>query len=621
MSAGSSASQSLDELVTEVATSLMTDRAASVTETCELVLRRLVAYFGVDLSFVRGNDDERRATVLIAEWPARSFVPDPDPLGVVYFAGADPVFAALENLSEVLVARPDATDPSYQDRVREGSGIAAVSSVMVPILLGGVTTGVLGLIKFGDRGWTPAEMNSLSALAALLAQALSRVRAEDQLRHLAYHDELTGLFNRRALLDHLEQRLQAGHPGPVAILLMDLDRLKAMNDFLGHAAGDHFLHSMATRLQEAVGPDDFVARLGGDELVVVLAAPTSVAAAMRAARTLREVMTTPVHVGEAELSRTVSIGVAVCEPGQCTVSEVLGQADQAVIAAKVHGGNGIVAFTEQMRTDNDARTDIELHLRVAIAHGQLVLHYQPQIDLITGALVGAEALVRWQHPTRGLLQPDSFVGVAELTNLSGELGRWVLNAACDQLKVWQSEFGVRDFRLGINVSPAQLITSDLVEDVAAALHANGVAARNIVLEITETAVVADPHRARETLAALTNLGVHLAIDDFGTGYSSFAQLKTLPVQTLKIDRGFVTNVAHNRDDLAIVRSIIGLATSFGLQTMAEGVETAEAAAVLVELGCHQAQGYLISRPVPADELRPFFAVDYPVTAAHQAARE
>lgn len=597
-------SASLDELVTEVAASLMTVDVHTLIETCELVLRRLVTYFGADVSFVRRNDHELGATILVAEWPPRPVVPDPDPLGTVLFADADPVFAATEHLTDVLIVRPS-TNADYQELVKDGSGVLGVSSATVPMRRRGLTTGVLGLITFGDRGWTPAEINVLSALGALLAQALSRVEAEDQLRYLAYHDELTGLYNRRALLDHLEDRLGRGRPGPVAILFLDLDRLKAMNDFLGHAAGDQFLQSVAGRLQNQAGSKDFLARLGGDELVVVLDGSTSIEEASLSALNMQKVVTAPVRLGDDEVSRTVSIGVAVGRPGRSTVSGLLGQADQAVIIAKSRGGNSIVGFTEQMRIDNDERTDIELHLRDAISNHQLTLHYQPQVDLITGELIGAEALVRWNHPTRGRLQPDSFVSVAELTNLSGELGRWVLDAACAQLEAWQAEFGLPDFRLSVNVSPAQLITVDLVTDVARALGKHGVRAHNVVLEITETAVVADLHRARDTLEALRDLGVHLAIDDFGTGYSSFAQLKTLPVETLKIDRGFVTSVAANRDDLAIVRSVIGLAKSFGLQTMAEGVETPEAVRTLIELGCRQAQGNLISRPVPAADLEPF----------------
>lgn len=597
--------RTLNELVTEVASSLMTVSPSTLVDTCELVLAQLITYFDVDVSYVRRNDRELGATILLAEWPPRTDIPDPDPLGVVFFADGDPVFAALANLTEVLVVRPDPQTARYQERVREASGVPEVSMVTVPMLGRDVTTGVLGLVKFGDRGWTPAEITALTALAALLAQALSRVAAESQLRYLADHDELTGLYNRRALLEHLEQRLGPGAPGPVAVLFLGLDRLKAMNDFLGHSAGDQFLQGVSGRLQETVGPGDFLARFNGDELVVVLGAPTDAEAAMDTARQIQQVATAPVSLGDNEVSRTVSLGVVVGQPGDSTVSGLLAQAAQAELTAKSAGGNQIVAFTEQMRLDNDERADVELHLRGAIAQGQLRLHYQPQINLLTGALVGAEALVRWSHPTRGLLPPSSFVEVAELTNLFGELGRWVLDDACGQLARWQSEYDLSDFCLGVNVSAAQLIAVDLAADVDNTLQRNGVNARNLTLEITETAVVADLGRARETLLALTALGVHLAIDDFGTGYSSFAQLKTLPVETLKIDRGFVTNLAHSRDDQAIVGSIVQLAASFGLQTMAEGVETPEAVTALLELGCQRAQGYLLGRPAPAEKMVPF----------------
>lgn len=595
--------ETLSHLVTEMATSLMTVSPSSLVETCELVLHRLVSHFDVELGYVRRNDHELGATILLAEWPARPDVPVPDPLGVVLFADADPVFAALETLTEVLIARPNAEDRGYQQRIQDGSGIPAVSSLTVPMLRGGVTTGVLGLVKFGDRDWAPTEITALTALAGLLAQALSRVTAEAQLQYIAFHDELTGLPNRHALVDHLEDRLRPGLADPVTVLLLQLDRLKAMNDFLGPAAADEFIRTVSRRLLEDVAPTNFVARFAGDELVVVLAAPLPLEQATHAARAVAHLVTSPVQIGDSEVSRTVSVGVAVGHPGESTVFGLLAQADQAASAAKARGGNGIVAFTEQMRHHNDERADVELHLRGAIVNGELVLHYQPQIDLISGKLLGAEALVRWNHPTRGLLSPDSFVGIAEHTNLSGELGRWVLNCACAQLAVWQRRYGVTDLRMGINVSAADLITVGLVADVASALRRSGVHARNISLEITETAVVADLRSARETLQELTDLGVHLAIDDFGTGYSSFAQLKTLPVQTLKIDRSFVVNIAHNRDDQAIVRSIIELASSFGLQTMAEGVETAQAQAVLVALGCHQAQGYFIGRPTHADGMR------------------
>jgi EAL domain-containing protein (putative c-di-GMP-specific phosphodiesterase class I) len=334
----------------------------------------------------------------------------------------------------------------------------------------------------------------------------------------------------------------------------------------------------------------------------VFGAPTEPAEVERMAVDVRDVLNEPVRLGGKEVSRQVSIGMAQVLPGECTVSELLGYADQATMSAKALGGNGIVWFTEQMRMQGEVRSDIELHLRDAINTDELCLHYQPEIDLRTGRVFGAEALVRWNHPVRGLLQPDSFVGVAEATNLAGELGRWVLDEACRQLARWQAELSGLDFGIRVNISPMHLITVDFVAQVSQVLADHGVDGRYLCLEITEHAVVSDLKSAIVTLRGLSEIGVRVAIDDFGTGYSSFAQLKSLPVATLKIDRGFVEDLGNNPDDLAIVRSIVGLAHSFGLEPVAEGVATTRAAEILLDLGCYRAQGYLISPPVPAEHL-------------------
>jgi len=597
----------LDELVTAVASRLMAVNAASMRTVSEAVLRELVDYLAVDLSFLRFHDLERRTTSLVAEWPRRPTVPDPDPLGVIFFASADPVIAASEHLAEAMLIRPDRESEGYQRRVQEGAGVPATSAATVPLRSGDVTTGILGFIKYGDRGWEPAEINALTAIAALLAQLQARLLAEEQLRHLAHHDALTGLPNRRALLDHLDSRAAPGRPGPVAMLFLDVDRLKALNDFLGHQAGDQFIASVATRLREHVRPDDFVARLGGDEFVIVLAGTSDTAQAVSVALRTQQALNEPTPVGGQTLSRTVSIGVALAQPGRDVVSEWLRNADQAALGAKTHGGNRVVAFTEEMEAQNDVRNDIELHLRAAIGDGSLLMHYQPTVDLRTRQLLGAEALVRWHHPTLGLLPPDSFIGVAEATNLAGELGHWVLHEACRQLAAWQSETPTLAFHLAVNVSPVQLITTGFVPTVAEALSEHGIKGADLTLEITEHAVVGDLGTVLTTLRGLRELDVQVAIDDFGTGYSSLAQLKALPVNTLKIDQGFVRELGTNPDDLAIVRSIIGLAASFGLNLIAEGVETEIAAQTLLRLGCHQAQGYLFSPPIPATQMRELLA--------------
>lgn len=598
---------SLENLVTSVATHLMGVNAATSVEVSQRVLADLVEYLGVDVSFLRHNDHQIRASVLIAEWPVRPGIPDPDPLGVVYFADADPVFARCEHQKEPIVFRPEPSTEEYQQTIAEGRHVPSTSMACVPMLSGDVTSGVLGFVKFGDRDWTPEELNALKAIASLFAQVQARVDAEDRLRYLAEHDDLTGLCNRRALLAHLDARLRQGQPGPVSVLFFDLDRLKAINDYLGHTAGDWFIRVLAERLRQGADDGTFLARLGGDEFVAVPAGPTDVDTARELATRLQSALNERVAVDGEKLTRTVSIGVALGEPGRDDTSDLLRRADQAVLTAKASGGNDVAVFTDQMSMESDFRNDIELHLHNVIETGALLLHYQPEVNMRTGEILAAEALVRWQHPTRGLLAPGSFIGVAESINMAGELGRWVMRTACREFAQWRANGVGRDVVLRVNVSPVQLVSDGFVEAVAATTEEFGLDGGSVCLEITESVVVQDIETTRKTLAGLKQVGVQVAIDDFGTGYSVLSHLKSLPVDTLKIDKGFVQELGENPGDLAIVRAIIALAEAFGLQLVAEGVETEEAARTLLEHGCHRAQGFLLSRPLPGAEMESLLA--------------
>ncbi|KQU45022.1 hypothetical protein ASG84_12255 [Rhodococcus sp. Leaf278] len=577
--------------------------AATVHEAYESVLRQLVDHLGIDFSFLRHNDVEARATVLTAEWPPRLSKPDPDPLAVVKFEDADSVFALAETLTEPAVFRPDPQQESYRRRVEQGSGFSETSMAVVPLLHTGRTIGILGLIKIGDRPWSEIELNALTAIAALLSQLQARVVAEEQLRFAALHDPLTSLPNRTALAQHLRERLDPSMPGPVAVLHIDLDRLKALNDFLGHLAGDHFLETIADRLQSFVGESaGIVARLGGDEFVVVLAGPCSARVARHHAEVIADAVNAPVTLGVERISRSASVGIAFGQPGRHTAESLLRQADRAALVAKRAGGHDIALFTDEMHADSELRNDVEIHLRNAIAGDSLILHFQPEVDLVSGRITAVEALVRWQHPTRGLLPPSAFIPVAEETNLAGELGRWVLEHACRTLSEWQRDIPELDISMRVNISPVQLVTNGFVGAVARALEAFSIAGPKLCLEITEVAVVQDLSRTRVTLRELRELGVQVAIDDFGTGYSSLSHLKELPVDALKIDRAFVSELGNGTTgDLAIVQSIIGLADAFGLSIIAEGVETQSARNTLIELGCTRAQGYLFSRPVAAED--------------------
>lgn len=591
---------SLERLVTTVAARLMAANAATAALVSQEVLAVLVEYFAVDVSFLRHNDHSIGASILIAEWPVRTDVPDPDPIGVVYFANADPVFKYAEHFKKPTVFRPD--DADYQKRIEEGRKIPQTSMAAAPLVSGDVTTGVLGFVKYGDREWGEDELNALEAIGSLFAQVQARVKAEERLRHLADHDDLTGLYNRRALLAHLEKRLAAGRSGPVTALFFDLDRLKTINDYLGHTAGDWFLKALAERLQENTHPRSMIARLGGDEFVVVPATRMSAGAAEKLGRELLDALGERVSLDGEVLTRTVSVGVAQGAPGHDTTSDLLRRADLALLSAKAAGGNQVVVFTDEMSKEAEYRTDIELHLGSVIEDGALYLRYLPEVDMRTGEILAAEALVRWDHPTRGPISPASFIPVAESINLAGELGRWVIRTACAEFAEFRAKGIGKGIILRINVSPVQLVTAGFAESVAAIMREFGLEPGSICLEITESVVVQDIETTSITLRELKRAGVALAIDDFGTGFSVLSHLKSLPVDVLKIDRSFVTDLGSNPDDLSIVRATIALAEAFGLQLVAEGVETEAAAMTLLRHGCHRAQGFLLSPPISNTEL-------------------
>jgi diguanylate cyclase len=591
--------RSLDDLVTAAAAELMAATGGNHVAISERVLADLVTHLGVDFGFLRHNDHTIHATVLVALWPPRDDVPDPDPIGVVYFDGADSTFAMAENLKEPGVLRPEPENAEYQRNIEAGTGVPTSSIACVPLLSGDVTTGTLGFVKIGDRQWLPQELNALQAIASLFAQVQARILAEERLRFLAEHDDLTGLLNRRALIAHLDDRLAQGQPGPVALVFLNLDRLKAVNDHLGHKAGDRFIEVFAQFLREAAEASSVIARFGGDEFVIVPAVPMDAQAVEALAKQLQKQVHKQVVVDGETITRTVSIGVAVGVPGRDSASDLLRQADQAVVSAKSIGGDAVAAFNPEMSEEYAIRNDIELHLEGTIESdtGALVLHYLPMFDMRTGEILGTEALIRWRHPTRGLLMPDSFMGVVESNNLAGKLGRLVMRSACAQFSDWRGRGLGRDVVLSINVSPAQLVTDGFVAMVAATLDEFLLDASTVCLEITENVVVKDIDTTHKTLAGLKEVGVQVAIDDFGTGYSALTYLKSLPVDTLKVDKEFVRDLGTDAADLAILRQVMALADAFGLDVIAEGVETVAAAKALLDLGCHRAQGFLLSRPL------------------------
>lgn len=604
---GHGPSRSLQELVTTVATKLMGVSTGTAAEISTQVLAELVSALDVDVSFLRHNDHSIRATILIAEWPLRPFIPDPDPLHTIYFAEADPVFALAENAKEPVILRPESQGEEYQRTISDASGIPAVSLATVPLLSGDVTTGVLGFIKFGDRSWTDDEINALTVVATMFAQVQARMDVEDRLNYQAGHDDLTGLCNRRALLAHLDERLTIGRSGHVSVLLFKLHRLKSINDYLGHAAGDQFINDFATGTASAMQGQGLLARIGGNEFVVVPTAAMDLADATQLAETLHARLTDHVTIGGEVLNRSVSVGVATAVPGKGSSLDLLRRADEALRWAKTTGTERIGVFSAEMLTRRETRADVELHLQGGIEGDALTLLYLPEVDMPTGRVVAVEALVRWQHPNRGLLLPDVFIPVAESLNLAGELGKWVLNAACADLARWRTDGVALDTLLRVNVSPAQLVAHDLVGTVRQTLDRFGLDGTTISLEITESMLIRDVLSTRTTLNALTEIGVDIAIDDFGTGFSGMGLLRTLPVSTLKIDRGFVHELDTSADDRAIVRAVMGLAEALDLNVVGEGVETEAAARSLLDEGCTRAQGFLFCRPITAEATQQLLA--------------
>jgi diguanylate cyclase (GGDEF)-like protein len=602
----------LDELVGQVAERLMSASARDRHNVLTWTTRVLAEFLGADVAFLRRNDHQQGVSVLEAEWPPRENVPDPDPLGIVPF-DADPVFAATKNLRQPYIPGATYQPDEYKDRVNKGSGAERVGGACVPLLLADTTWGVLGFLHWGLHLWTPEEISALQAIASMLVQLQARIDAEERTEYIALHDDLTGLPNRRALLRELEVRLAAHRE--TAILFFDLDRFKVMNDFLGHASGDRVLTTIADRIRTSIRPNDFAARLGGDEFVILVGDVDSEMEVAATAYRILGIIGEPIDFAGQEVSHTASIGIVLSKPGTKNGVELLGWADVALYAAKRQGRNQAVVFDEVLRESVSERSRTELTLREAIEGDGLRLHYQPEVDLRTGRLLAVEALVRWQHPTRGLLPASAFITVAEETGLVVDMGRWVFAEACRQLSVWQREYPELPLVVRVNMSPAQFVISGLVEFVENCLSLHRIPGERLCIEMTEHAVLQEPEQTARILRGFQALGVEVAIDDFGTGYASFTELKHLPVNFLKLDQTFVQGIETDPSDRAIVEAIIQLGRALDLGIIAEGIERRATIDKLLELGCHRGQGYLMSVPMSPEELAPVLrAGAVPLTA-------
>jgi diguanylate cyclase (GGDEF)-like protein len=477
---------------------------------------------------------------------------------------------------------------------------------------------LIGIITLGYQD--PESLNSATSTSLLdfgdrLAVALQTVSRAERLYDQAHYDSLTKLPNRQLFKDRLEQSIAQAiaHGYMNALLFIDLDHFKTVNDSAGHTVGDKLLRLAAQRLRKCTGNADTVARLGGDEFTVILTDLASPHDAAQVGERIVDALSDPFQIDAVEYFISASIGITMIPTDGSSVEKLLRNADTAMYKAKDQGRGRNAFFEERMNRDAEEHVSLAVDLRYAIERDELVLYYQPKVDMETSQVVSAEALIRWSHPTRGLMLPDQFIPIAEETGLIVDIGEWVIEQACQQLSDWRTRGGVLE-QLAVNVSYRQLRDSDLVGTVKRILDDNGLEPATLEVEITETMMAEDKQVTMTALSALRDLGVRVAIDDFGTGYSSFSYLTELSFDTLKIDKAFLTDFPVNQERTAIVAGIIQIATVLGKHLVAEGVETQAQALALVRQGCRVAQGYLYSPPLPARDLEAFVAqqaVDYP----------
>ena len=567
-----------------------TDLDALMKEACEAIAETL----GVDLAFALEHTGAGRMRVRAAVGDWR-----PDFLGSEFEMRSFAAPGGPERYLRGPVVMNDLrTAPEWRARPLRDHGV--VSSANVAIGIREAPFGVLGAHSCEPRDFAPEDLDFLASVSHILGGAMARARVEEQIRHDALHDALTGLPNRTRLLDRLRQALARAQRGarPVALLFLDLDNLKIFNDSLGHLAGDELLRAVAPRLRDRLRPADTVARFGGDEFAVVCEDVNGEQHALGIAQRLQRAFERPFVVQGEPRFVSASIGVVVAGAGgERDADELLSDADAAMYRAKELGRGRTELFDAGLRARITRRLRVEEDLRRALAgEGRLWVAYQPFFRLDDGSLAGVEALVRWDHPTRGAIPPVDFIGVAEDSGLILPLGERVLRTAC-------ADAARLRINVTVNVSARQVASPELVDAVVAALEDSGLAPGDLGLEITEGLLLEESPATAQTLERLQALGVRLVLDDFGTGYSSLRYLQRHPLDVLKVDRSFVAGLGEDgQGDAAIVEAIVGMAQALGMRLIPEGVETEGQLRRLEALGCEFAQGFHLSLPLPAHEL-------------------
>lgn len=497
--------------------------------------------------------------------------------------------------------------PDFRDVVRE-RGLARQRGADVPSRYEFKIVRRDGEERWLDFSAGSVEFGGRPAALGIAFDVTERKRAEEQIKSLAYHDVLTGLPNRLLFTDRLNVAVAQAHrlSQRLGILFLDLDRFKVINDSLGHGLGDRLLQAVAERLESGVREGDTVARLGGDEFILLLPGIGRADDVAKVAEKVLDSLRLPFRIEGRDLFVTASIGISLYPEDGTDAETLVKNADTAMYRAKEQGRDNFQLYTHAMNERAVERLSLESSLRRALAHDELVLHYQPLLDLATGRVHGVEALLRWAHSEKGLVPPGEFLQLAEVTSLMGPIGRWTLRTACAQAKAWQSA-GQLNLSVAVNLSARQFQQADLVDEVKRALEETGLAPRFLDLEITETHAMQNADATILTLRELKALGVRISIDDFGIGYSSLSYLKRLPIDTLKIDQSFVRDITTDPDDAAIATAIIALAHTLKLQVVAEGVETQEQLSFLAARHCDRMQGYLFSRPLNRDDCGKFLS--------------
>ena len=522
-------------------------------------------------------------------------------------ADAGPSGRAIHTLAPVIIADASLEERTRQEMIRVHVGDFAGCWAMPIIAPSGEALASLTMYVREARTPTPAEAEVIGSATRIAGIAIERSLAEDRIRHMASHDALTGLPNRSQLAVRLKQALSQrdARRRQLSVVFIDLDNFKLINDSLGHHAGDDLLKVIAARMTGCVRQPDTVVRLGGDEFVVMLfgdvGAKGDTASVTATIERIRDAILEPVELAGQSYQITCSMGVATYPDGGADADTLLKNADIAMYRAKALGRNNYQFYTAEMSARTHDRLRMQEQLRQALANGEFRLVYQPQVDLDTQTISGVEALVRWDHPTLGMVSPAHFIPLAEETGLIVPIGDWVLHEACKQNKAWQSA-GLPALTMSVNVSARQFLHDEWVARVAHALAESGLDAQHLELELTESLIMQDLDAAIATMIEVQQMGVRLSIDDFGTGYSNLSALKHFPIVRLKIDQSFVRGLPHGEDDRAIVTGIISLARQLKLDVIAEGVETVDQLDFLLEHDCHDIQGYLFSRPLTADSL-------------------